>query len=72
MNAFSEAKFIRFEDKVFFVDLTTFSKPGGKSVFLIIFPDGSGRPAKGSDGPMMDILFSGRSFDTAKEAFDAS
>ncbi len=72
MNAFSGAKFIRFEDKVFFVDFTSFGKPGGRAVFSIVFPDGTSRPAKGSDAPMMDILSSGKTFATAKEAFDAS
>lgn len=47
-------KFIRFEDKVWFVDLS--AKPW---VVDIVAPDGSVRPAIGKDGDFLDLLNEG-------------
>lgn len=47
--------FIRFEDKLWFVDFTT---PGSFKI-RIVLPDGTSRPASKSDGDLMDVLNEG-------------
>ena len=52
-------KFIRFEDKVWFVDFTGWETDGGSADIRIVLPDGSMREALVSDGPLMDVLETG-------------
>ena len=50
---------LRWEDKVFWVDLTGM-KTGDGSVVDLVNPDGSRRPATGKDVSLFDLLKDGK------------
>lgn len=52
-------KLIRWEGKLFWIDLSEWEKGSGDAVVLIIEEDGSVRDATGNDGNFMDIMWEG-------------
>jgi hypothetical protein len=46
-------KFVRFEDKLFWVDMQTFN-------VIVMNPDGSFRPIEPEDGSVFEVLIKGR------------
>ncbi len=54
-----QKKFIRYEDKLWFVDFTGWETGKGDAVIDIINPDGTSYPASPKDGALMDVLNEG-------------